>query len=161
MNIKSMKAATIHDIKEELSNLPSTKVLELCLRLAKYKKENKELLSYLLFESHDEQAFIETAKKEIEDSFDEISGLSLYHVKKSLRKILRTISKYSRHTGTKQSELELLIHFCKEVKKTGIPYKKNTALKNIYERQIYKISNLVLLLHEDLQYDYKKEMEKL
>ncbi len=153
-----MKPATIQIIKEELSNLPVARVLEICLRLARYKKENKELLTYLLFESHDEEAFIANAKKEMDDSFEEINSNNAYVIKKSLRKILRTIAKYSRHTGTKQSELNMLIHFCKNVKKYNIPYNKNTALKNIYERQIKKINALVPLLHDDLQYDYKKEL---
>ena len=153
-----MKASAIHDIKEELTNLPASKVLELCLRLAKYKKENKELLSYLLFESHDEPAFVENAKKELDGYFEEIKGQNAYLTKKSLRKILRVISKYSRHTGSKQTELELLIHFCKDVKTHGIQYHKNTALKNIYDRQIKKIKSIVILLHDDLQFDFNKEI---
>ena len=152
-----MKPATIQTIKEELSNLPPAEVLELCLRLAKYKKENKELLSYLLFEAHDEQAFIESAKKEIDDSFDEINGTNAYFIKKSLRKILRTIGKYAKHTGSKQTELEMLIHFCLSIKKYKIPYHRNTVLKNIYDRQIKKIDSLIPQLHDDLQYDYTKQ----
>lgn len=157
-----MKAATVHDIKEELTNLPAAKVLELCLRLAKYKKENKELLSYLLFEAHDEHAFIENAKSEIDDSFEELKGQkNAYLIKKSLRKILRTITKYGKHTGSKQAELELLIHFCKDIKNYGIPYNRNTTLKNLYDRQIKKVNTLVLLLHDDLQFDYKKEIQQI
>ena len=152
-----MKPATIQTIKEELSNLPAARVLEVCLRLAKYKKENKELLSYLLFEAQDEHAFIESAKNEIDEYFVAINSNNAYFIKKSLRKILRVISKYSKHTGSKQSELDMLIHFCKAVKKHHIPYTKNTALNNIYERQIKKINALVPLLHDDLQYDYEKE----
>jgi hypothetical protein len=156
-----MKPATIQDIKEELSNLPPPKVLELTLRLAKYKKENKELLSYLLFESHDEAAFIENAKKEIDDMFEEITSGNAYLIKKSLRKILRTVTKYSKHTASKQAELEMLIHFCKDIKKHKIPYHKTSALKNIYDRQVKKIGSLLPLIHDDLQYDYNKEIALL
>jgi len=39
-----MKAATLNEIKQELTNLPSTRVLELCLRLGRFKKENKDTL---------------------------------------------------------------------------------------------------------------------
>ena len=52
----------------------------------------------------------------------------------------------------------MLIHFCKDVKRNKIPYNENSALMNIYERQIKKINNLVSLLHDDLQYDYMKEI---
>ena len=51
-----MKAATIQEIKLELSETSPAKLKQLCLHLAKFKKENKELLTYLLFESHDEAA---------------------------------------------------------------------------------------------------------
>ena len=50
-----MKAATVHEIKVELSTLKAAELVDLCLRLTKFKKENKELLTYLLFEGHDEQ----------------------------------------------------------------------------------------------------------
>ena len=59
-----MKAATLNEIKQELTNLPSTRVLELCLRLGRFKKENKELLTYLLFEAHNIPEFIENIKIE-------------------------------------------------------------------------------------------------
>jgi hypothetical protein len=77
-----MKAASISDIKQELTNIEPAKLLELCLRLAKYKKDNKELLNYLLFEANDEQAYISNVKKEIEESFVEINQSNLYFAKK-------------------------------------------------------------------------------
>src|SRR3978361_680261 len=111
-----MKSAGISEIKQELTTLSAKKVLELCLRLAKYKKENKELLSYLLFDAHDEQTFIENVKKEIDEHFSELPKANWYFTKKSLRKILRAIGKYSRHTGTKESAIEMLIYFCFKLK---------------------------------------------
>jgi hypothetical protein len=41
-------------------------------RLARFKKENKELLSYLLFEAHDERAFIAGVKTYIDTEIDAI-----------------------------------------------------------------------------------------
>ncbi|WP_301923170.1 hypothetical protein [Ferruginibacter sp.] len=82
-----MKAASISDIKQELNNIAPAKLLELCLRLAKYKKDNKELLNYLLFEANDEQAYIGNVKNEMEKEFAAINTSNLYFVKKSLRKI--------------------------------------------------------------------------
>ena len=40
-----MKASTISTLKRELSTLPTVDVINVCMKLAKYKKENKELLS--------------------------------------------------------------------------------------------------------------------
>ena len=41
----------LQDIKKELQHLSSLQIADLCLRLSRYKKENKELLAYLLFEA--------------------------------------------------------------------------------------------------------------
>ena len=57
-----MKASTINELKQELVNTPVPTLIELCVRLARFKKENKELLTYLLFEAHDTSAYIKSVK---------------------------------------------------------------------------------------------------
>ena len=64
-----MKTASLAEIKQELQNLSTKEIAELCLRLARYKKENKELLAYLLFESHNEEAYAVQVKEMIEEKF--------------------------------------------------------------------------------------------
>ncbi|MEO6454485.1 MAG: hypothetical protein ABIN97_10450 [Ginsengibacter sp.] len=156
-----MKAAGLMEIKEELTTLPPKKVLELCLRLAKYKKENKELLSYLLFDAHNVQIYVESVKKEIDEQFTELPKTNWYFTKKSLRKILRAIGKHSRHTATKESTIEMLIHFCTKLKTSEINFKKNQSLLNLYNQQLKKINTLMVSIHEDLHFDYKKQLEQL
>lgn len=107
-----MKAATIHELKTELTGLPAPQLAELCVRLAKFKKENKELLTYLLFEAFDEQAYVENIKTDMLQQFEEINRSSLYFVKKSLRKILRLLNKYIRYTASTETEVKLLLFFC-------------------------------------------------
>ena len=58
-----MKAATINELKQELLNEKPARLTELCIRLARFKKENKELLTYLLFEAHDINGYIASVKK--------------------------------------------------------------------------------------------------
>ena len=106
-----MKAATIHELKSELTNTPANELIDLCVRLAKFKKENKELFTYLLFESFDEQAYVENIKTDMQVQFEEINTSSLYFVKKSLRKILRLLNKYIRYTGSAEAEVKLLVVF--------------------------------------------------
>ena len=159
---RSMKAATLHELKQELTHLPAKQLIELCLRLGRFKKENKELLTYLIFEAHDERAFIESAKTDMDADFDAIpKDNNLYLIKKSLRKVLRTITKYIRFTGSKTVEVELLLYYCKVLKQSGIPIHKTTALTNLYEGQLKKIKKALPSLHEDLQYDYGRELEEL
>lgn len=156
-----MKAASISELKSELINTPNEELVELCLRLAKFKKENKELLTYLLFEAFDEKAYVEQIKTAMLLQFDEINTSSLYFVKKSLRKILRFLNKYIRYTGSTETEVILLIFFCSTLKSSGIPYEKNLVIKNMYLNQLKKIAKVVITMHEDLQFEYKKELEAL
>lgn len=156
-----MKAASINEIKQELNVTPPAKLLDLCIRLAKYKKENKELLTYLLFEAQDESAYIESVKRAMDEQFAGINQSNLYFAKKSLRKILRTTAKYIRHTGSKQAEVELLMYFCDALVNSSIPIQHSAVLNNLYQFQLKKITKVIATLHEDLQYDYLKKLKKL
>lgn len=156
-----MKAASLSDLKKELVKLKPDKVLEICLRITKFKKENKELLSYILFESADEGMYIENAKLEMDLLFDEITKTNVYFVKKSIRKILKLTNKQIKYSGLPQTEIELLIHFCKKFKATKLHNYRSSALNNLYDNQFIKINKSILKLHEDFQFDYQKEIEEL
>jgi GTP cyclohydrolase FolE2 len=156
-----MKSATINELKQELLNTPAAELTELCLRLAKYKKENKELLTYLLFEAHDQQSYVQSIKKEVDEQFAEINHSNLYFVKKTLRKILKNINTHIRYTGSAQVTVDLLIYFCQSIKGSGIPIQKNPIIANMYKSQLQKINKMLLGLHEDIQYDYAREVAAL
>jgi hypothetical protein len=153
-----MKAASIHDIKQELKAAQPAELLELCLRLAKYKKENKELLAYLLFDAHNEPAYITSVKEEIDSQFAEVTTNNLYLAKKSLRKILKLTNKHIKYTASKQAEVELLVHYCTKLKNSGITMQVGSALYNLYTQQLKKINTALEVLHEDLRHDYKKSI---
>lgn len=156
-----MKTASLNELKQELITLPPKELLELCLRLARFKKENKELLSYLLFESADEQSYIESIKLFITEEFLTVNKSILYQAKKSIRKILRITNKYIRYSGSAIVEVELLIHFCTTARDSGIKINKSTALVNLYNNQVKKINKAIISLHEDLQFDYQKQLDNL
>ncbi|RLD46281.1 MAG: hypothetical protein DRI86_03590 [Bacteroidetes bacterium] len=156
-----MKTATIKELKTELSRQSVDDLQKLVLKLVKYKKENKELLTYLLFESENENSYINAVKLQIDDEFSNINTNSLYLAKKTIRKVLRTTNKHIKYSGIKQTEVELLIYFCKKIKDSEIPLQSSKALYNIYHRQLEKVNTSIGKLHEDLQYDYNYEIENL
>jgi hypothetical protein len=156
-----MKAATIHEIKKELEALDAGDVSAFCLRLAKFKKENKELLTYLLFEAHDEQSYIAEVKHEIGEQFVPLHNLNVYYVKKSLRRILRVLNKQIRYSSLPLTELELRVHFCLQMKEHSIPIHKNTLLMNIYQGQLKKINGVQKKLDEDIVFDYEEQIKAL
>src|SRR5664279_6160635 len=156
-----MKAVTIKELKEELSDCAPKDLRDLCLRLARFKKENKELLTYLLFESSDEALYIDGVKMEVDEQFEQINRKSYRFIKKSFSKILRSIRKYSRYSQKKETEVELLVYFCTKLREFTPSFHKNTGLQNFYEKQIITIRKKASQLHEDLQFDYNVELERL
>ena len=92
-----MKAVTVKEISGELQNLSPNELRDLCLRLARFRKENKELLTYLLFEATDEAGYIESVKQEIDLQFGKVNRNSYYFIKKGLRKILLNTRKFIRY----------------------------------------------------------------
>jgi hypothetical protein len=156
-----MKAVTIKEISLELHNLSPKELRDLCLRLARFKKENKELLTYLLFESSDEASYVESVKKEIDLQFENVNKKSYYFIKKGLRRILLITRKYIRYSHNKKTEIDLLIYYCSKLKKFTPSIQRNTALRNLYLREIATIREKLGSLHEDLQFDYGLELKKL
>jgi len=156
-----MKAVSVSHIKKELDHLTSEELTELCLRLSKFKQENKELLTYLLFEAHDEVGYIESVKAEMDNQFKEINTGSYYYMRKSVRKILKTIKKFARYSLKKETEVELLLHFCLKLKAMQPSIFDNVTLTNTYYRQLALIKKIVSTLHEDLQYDYNLKINLL
>ncbi|GGG40573.1 hypothetical protein GCM10011414_07580 [Croceivirga lutea] len=156
-----MKAATVAQLKKELQYKDSEELMLLCLRLAKFKLENKELLTYLLFEAEDEEGFITGVKETVDVQFSEINTKTYYYIKKSVRKILRGLKKYIRYSGKKETEVELLLYFCKKLGELRPSIKRNKTLSNLYERQLVLLHKKIGGLHEDLQYDYTKLLDNL
>ncbi len=156
-----MKAASVSEIKQALKEKSPAQLIELNLKLVRYKKENKELLSYLLFEADDIDDYIINIKAEMDDAFEGVHPTNLYFAKKNIRKILRTAARYVRYTGSGTVEAELLIHFCNKLNTSNIPFHKSTALINIYNAQVKKVRNAIAGLHEDLQYEYLSQLQSL
>jgi hypothetical protein len=154
-----MKAASIQELKKELGTRNHSQLLSFCARLAKFKKENKELLTFLLFEADDITTYIENVKQETTGFFSEINTSNIYYIKKGVRKILRNVNKQIRFSASKQAEAEMLIHFCNSIIDFSIPLRKSKPLLKMYETQVKKIDETLSTLHPDLQYDLKKQLK--
>jgi len=118
-------------------------------------------MTYILFESSDEELYVESVKKEIDIQIDEVNRKSYYFIKKGLRRILLNTRKYIRYSQHKKTEVDLLIYYCQKLKKFSPSIRKNKALISLYERLLETITEKVAALHEDLQFDYLPELEIL
>ena len=156
-----MKASSVSNIRKELYTLHPDRLIELVMRLAKYKVENKELLSYLLFHEHKRDEFLGSVKKEIDDQFKNLNKSRVFLAKKTVRKALKTTQKYIKFAADKTIEIELLIYYCRKLKTSGLVLRYGTVLGNIYMRQTERISKVFDSLHDDLKLDYVDEIERI
>lgn len=156
-----MKAATLYQIKKELETISPQKLMALTLRLIKFKTENKELISYLLFDEDDLAGYISDIKYEVSELLSAIDTMPPYLAKRTLRKALKRIAKYCKYMSSKDAEAELLVHFCKVIHGFGISRYTFKAILNIYLNTLIKVEKLLPLVHTDLQNDYKAELLRL
>lgn len=156
-----MKPASLKNLKIALNGNSRQELMDICLVLAKSRKENKELLSYLLFESKNEENFIEETKKMQDEEFSKMNTSSYYFMKKTCRKILKLVKKYIRFSTQKETEVELLLYFCFKMKELSPDISGNTVLWKLWNRQIDFIEKKLAVLHPDLQYDYQTDLQIL
>ena len=156
-----MKAATINQLKKTLVKRDPGEVLEACLRLARFKRDNKELLTYLLFASQDEQAYVNDVCQEIDELFSEINRTTMYYAKKGIRKIVRRIDKCIKYSGVKESEVEIRLYFCRKLEDSGIRFRSTKVTYNMFLSQLSKIEKVITKFHDDIQSEYRRELRKL
>jgi predicted PolB exonuclease-like 3'-5' exonuclease len=156
-----MKAASISEIKSSLKQMPQEDILEICLRLARFKKENKELLSFLLFEQDQLPVYLDAVKEEMDIDFAGMNKSNVYLAKKTIRKVLRNTNKHIRYTQSAEAEIELLLHFCTSLKSFQSTFQKSHSVTNLYQNQLKKIRAVLNTLHEDLQHDYESALKRL
>lgn len=131
---------------------------DLLVRMAKFKKENKELITYLLFESSNENEYLLGVKRLIDDLFETVNTSSVFFAKKTLRKIIRTANRYIRYSENPASEVEILIYVCKKMKLLDMDWSSSAVIKNMYMGLVKKIHKSMSVLHEELQYDYRQDL---
>lgn len=81
-----LKPASLAELKAELQTLPQDELLALCLRLARFKQDNKELLSYLLFEAADTDAYTAQVQQAISEGFAQVNTSTVFLPKKAFGK---------------------------------------------------------------------------
>ncbi|TWU17322.1 hypothetical protein Pla52o_53280 [Novipirellula galeiformis] len=152
-----MKAATVSELKKALAVLDHQELLDACVRLAKFKVDNKELLTYLLMKSGDERGYANEVCAEIDEQFPTATFIH----KKTMRKIIRSMDKRIRYSGDKETELQIRIHFCRRFIDREVRIGNCRVSANMYAAQLKKIEKAIEKVHPDLQFDFRHEMEGL
>jgi predicted mannosyl-3-phosphoglycerate phosphatase (HAD superfamily) len=155
-----MKTNGIAEIKKTIKNISQAELSEICLKLARFKKDNKEYIHFLLFESSDPFAYAEDIKESLHDALTSLNRHPSLKVKE-LRKHLRVLSRHIRYTSSTEVEISLLIWFTEMMVKHAGVRQSNKALYTLFIRQIEKIRKSFPKLHEDLQFDYMQPYNDL
>lgn len=156
-----MKSASLAQIRKEIKILPREEVVALCEKLIKYKRDNKELINYVLFEADDEDAYVEAIKADVSEAFCATNTRGFYLAKKSIRRALRIANKYIKYSDVPETELDVLLHFCEELHDLDINFRRSKVLVNMYERQLVKINDIYSDLHEDLRFEFADRIKRL
>jgi hypothetical protein len=149
-----MESPKLNNIRKELNHLPKEVLAEYCLKIAKYKTENKEFLNYLLFYSDNNELYIAEIKKMLDEGFSDLP-YSDYTATKVLRKLTRLMNKHIKFMGNKALELELALYFCHLFIEKSSPKTHHKPLIGLLFRQLKRIEKLIPKLDEDLQFDFQ------
>ncbi len=155
-----MIAEKLNELKKDLANCTDKQLVDHLLSLARLKKENKEMLSYLLGYGGRPLEYGEVYKSLIDDCFTDISE-NPYFAKKTLQKIKRIISKYYRFTSSRQGEAELYAHFLEGFCKHIHPDTRHKQVLGIGIFALKKLNAIAAQVHEDISGDVLKELDRL
>jgi hypothetical protein len=148
-------------MKEELDKKDQV-ILKLTEQLFEFKHthKNENTVSAISYSNNQKNKSKENIKLEIDTYFENLVVFSFSNMLKKLRKALRIANKYIKFSGSKNVEVAVLIYLCIKIKPFTLQT-TSTALLNLYNRQIIKIDKALLKLEEDLQYDYKTDIEAI
>ena len=157
---KQMNNPKLAELKKELQYREVIELKELCLKLAKYKTENKELLNYLLFYQDRKDDYVFEVKTLLATDFENLYP-SIYYVTKQLRKLIRLMNKHIKYIGEKDKEVEITLSFCELFLATDLIKSTHKALIGLLFRQLKRVNKLLPKLEEDLQFDFQQQFEVL
>ena len=155
-----MDTASIKQLKDTLSTLGREELIGLLFRMVKFKKENKELLTFLLFEADDLDAYVHEITLLIKDEFENYRLKTAYYKRKGCRRVLRMLKKYIKYATDKEVEVRLLLAYVSMVAESK-SFINDRVIQKIALRQLLLAEKSIVKLHEDLQYEYKLELEEL
>ncbi len=151
----------LKDIRSQLNDASQKELVEFVLRLTKHKKENKELLTYLLEFKDSDEAYISMVQNEIKSTFESLNKSSHYVLVKGLRKLLRITKKYIRYAQSKKIEVECLLYFCSCLQTLPTRQLNTKAIEGLLEKQLEQVEKSLAKLHEDVQFDYQGILEEI
>jgi hypothetical protein len=156
-----MNVLSISEVKKNLKHLTDDELCVIMIKLAKFKKVNKEYLSFLLLNESNESLYVEEVKEHLTELLENVNQNSIQYAKKTLRKVLRVLRQCSDFSEKDVTQLDLSVFFCNELNKLQKSIRNHSIVQGMYNREITKIDKIMKGMHEDLVADYQIEWNHL
>ena len=160
-----MKAAKISELKKELAKLDHDELFDVCVRLAKFKVESKELLTYLLMKADNEIGYADELCDEIDASFNALSvdavrvrGNRGEFIRRRCAKLFAGWTNPCDSRVTKRLSCRCGSTFAGKIKEKRIRFGSCRVSANLYATQLKKIDKAIEKVHPDLQFDYNQQV---
>ena len=158
---KEMKPATLVQIRKELETVSYNRLLDITMKMVRHKTENKEFISFVLFDEENVADFASDIRHEISEMMQEVQYKPSYIIKRTLRKVLRYISRYCGYVSDKEFEAEMLVYFCRLMKEKRLHRTPIKSINIIYYKQLEKIEKLLPKLTGEVKTDIENELAEL
>lgn len=156
----SMDAASLADIRKELAHQSPAELMELVVRLARFRLDNKALIGYWLFDRTNQAQFLAQVHLALDEALASMNFSSAYFVKKSLRKWQRQVNLYGRICGEPWMLADLQGYYvwtCLRAQKKVMYPDYFVELIRAAQR---KFNTLLLKLEPDMQHDMQRQFER-
>lgn len=155
-----MRPASIHEIRNQLQHLSPEELKDLIIRLARFKQENKGLITYRIFDSLDEDAFVVSVQQMIREVFIGINPAP-YLAKKTIRKAIRIGNQAIKYSGIPTTEISILCCLMDEMRTSAVDVSSSPVLINLARGLNKRAQRCFDTLHEDLQFEYRTQLQNL
>lgn len=156
----AMEIAGLADIRKELIHQSPDELVELVLRLARFRQDNKALAGYWLFDRQNPTEFLRQVHQALDHGFDELNFSTGYWVKKGLRKWQRQVNLYGRICGEAWMQADMQSYYVwvclRAQKRLSDPNYLAPLLASAEKKRV----TLVKKLDDDVQHDIQRQFER-
>jgi hypothetical protein len=155
-----MRPASIQEIRNQLHHETPEALIDLILRLARFKQENKALVTYRIFDSIDEDAFVVSVQQMISEVFVGVNPAP-YLAKKTIRKAIRMGNQAIKYSGIPTTEISILLCLLQEMEQAQVDISSSPVLINLAKGLFKRAKKCHDGLHEDLQFEYRTKIQDI
>lgn len=155
-----IEKVALADIKQALQQATPNELRDLCVRLARFKQDNKQLLHYALFYQDRPEVFIEEVNVRLKEAVETFNYSHAYWVKKGLRKWQRQVNLLGRISGEPWVQAKLQGMYALACYEAASKVAATEVLTNLCAQATKKFYAQVAKLEADWQHDLTRTFER-